>query len=59
KVSVDRAKIEGMTDFLVVRHTHSFIMNSPEVIKQVICFLEKGRFDKRKGVDFKIKGNIE
>ena len=59
KVSVNRSKIEGMTDFLIVKHTHTFIMNSPEVIKQVIHFLEKGRFNKHKRVDFKIKGNIE
>lgn len=53
-VSVDSSKIEGMTDFLIVKHTHSFIMNSPEVIKQVICFLEKGRFDRdEKGGDKK------
>ena len=50
KVSVDRSRIKGMADFLVVSHSHTFIMNSPEVIKQVIHFLEKGRFDKlRKG----------
>ena len=45
KVSVNRSKVKGMTDFLIVEHTHTFIMNSSEVIKQVIHFLEKGRFD--------------
>ncbi len=59
KVSVNRSKVEGMADFLVVSHSHTFIMNSPEVIKQVIHFLEEGRFDKHKGVDFKIKGSIK
>jgi len=43
-VSVESAKADGMSDFLVVPHSHTFIMNSPEVIQQVILFMEKGRF---------------
>jgi len=46
KVSVERAKISGMTDFLVLPHSHSFIMNSHEVMRQTRYFLEHGRFDK-------------
>lgn len=45
KVSVERAKVAGMTDFMVLPHTHSFIMNSDEVIQQTLYFLEHARFD--------------
>ena len=45
KVSVERAKLEGMADFLVVPHTHPFIMKSELVIEQVLFFLEYGRFE--------------
>ncbi|MDX1512151.1 MAG: alpha/beta fold hydrolase [Gammaproteobacteria bacterium] len=45
KVPVARAKVEGMADFLVLPHTHSFIMNSDEVIRQTLYFLDNGRFD--------------
>lgn len=44
KVSVDRARVQGMKDFLVVNHTHTFIMNSSLVAKEVITFLENGFF---------------
>lgn len=46
KVSVERAKVAGMTDFLVLPHTHSFIMNSDEVIRQTLYFLEHARFNR-------------
>ena len=45
KVSVERAKLEGMADFLVVPHAHPFIMKSDLVIDQVLYFLEYGRFE--------------
>lgn len=44
KVSVESTKIEEMNDFLVVESTHPFIMDNPEVIDQVIFYLEHGRF---------------
>lgn len=47
KVSVEKAKLQGMKDFLVVHKTHPFIMNDEDVIKQVIFFIENGIFDKR------------
>ncbi len=46
KVSVERAKVGGMTDFLVVPHSHSYIMMRDVVIDQVVHFLEHGRFDR-------------
>jgi hypothetical protein len=45
KVSIERARLEGMADFLIVPHSHPFIMKSTEVIRQVIFFIEHGRFD--------------
>ncbi len=44
KVSVERARLAEMTDFLVVHKSHGFIMNDPEVIDQAAHFLEHGRF---------------
>ncbi len=45
-VSVESARLEGMTDFLEVDASHSFIMYSDEVAQQVITFLEEGRFER-------------
>jgi len=45
KVSIDRAKLDGMTDFLVVSHTHPLMMRSTDVINQVLFFLANGHFD--------------
>ncbi len=47
KVSTERAKLEGMTDFLVVPHSHPLTMNSDEVIRQTVFFLRDGRFNTR------------
>lgn len=44
-VGVERAKVAGMTDFLVVHRTHTFIMNSGEVVEQTLKFLRDGSFD--------------
>lgn len=46
KVSVERAKLLGMKDFLVVHKAHPFIMNDEYVINQVIYFIENGVFKK-------------
>lgn len=44
KVSVERARLEGMADFLVVNESHSFIMNSEYVHSETIHFLQHGKF---------------
>ena len=44
KVSVERAKVDGMTDFLVLPYSHPFIMDAKEVIEQTLNFLRQGRF---------------
>ena len=44
KVSVERAKVSGMSDFLVLPATHTFIMNNDEAISQALHFLQHGRF---------------
>ncbi|NOZ54259.1 MAG: alpha/beta fold hydrolase [Gammaproteobacteria bacterium] len=44
KVSIERAKVAGMSDYLVVPHTHPMIMSSKEVIRQTIGYLQNGKF---------------
>ena len=45
KVSVERTKIAGMTDHIVLRATHPFITRNRVVIRQTVEFLRTGRFD--------------
>jgi triacylglycerol lipase len=45
KVSVERTKLAGMSDHLVIHATHPFIMKNHEVIRQTIQFLRAGSFD--------------
>jgi hypothetical protein len=44
RLAVEEAMVEGMTDLLVVRRGHTFIMNDPRVIDQAIHFFRHGRF---------------
>jgi triacylglycerol lipase len=44
KVRVDRTRVEGMRDFLVVPHWHPLLMSAPVVIDQALHFLEHGAF---------------
>lgn len=46
KVSIARAQIEGMCDFLVLEVTHTFIMKNDEVINQVLHYLGHGYFSR-------------
>jgi hypothetical protein len=48
KVAVRRAKLEGMSDFLLLHTTHTFITFNNEVIRQTIQFLRTGEFNKNK-----------
>lgn len=47
KVSVARTRVEGMRDFIVLGHSHAFIMRSDETIRQIRHYLRHGRFDHR------------
>jgi pimeloyl-ACP methyl ester carboxylesterase len=44
KVSVERAKVAGMSDFLVLPATHTFIMDDDEAVAQTLHFLRYGYF---------------
>ncbi len=43
-VPVERTKLAGMTDFLTLPYTHTFIMDKTAVQDQVVHFLQHGRF---------------
>ena len=44
KVSVANTKVDGMDDFLVVRNTHHYIINSEVVMRNTAAFLKSGAF---------------
>ena len=47
-VTVERTKIEGMSDHIVLPVTHSFMMFNPSVMEQAYSFIEDGKFKKDK-----------
>ncbi len=51
KVSVERAKLNGMDDFIVLPVTHTFIMQDKETMLQTAHFLDFGRFDRSRRDD--------
>ncbi len=48
KVSVERAKLPEMSDFLVIPAGHTLIMRSQTTIRQILYFLQVGHFESAK-----------
>ena len=44
RVSVEDTKLEGMTDFIVVDHSHAFMMRMRKPIELTVAFLRNGSF---------------
>ena len=44
KVSVERTRVEGMSDFVAIDSSHPFLMRNKEAIRQTIAFLRNGGF---------------
>jgi hypothetical protein len=44
---VEETRLAGMADFITVDANHTFIMDHDDTIRQVLAFLEGGRFDRQ------------
>ncbi|MBI9075071.1 MAG: alpha/beta fold hydrolase [Desulfatibacillum sp.] len=44
KVAVERAKVDGMADFMVLPYSHTFFMKKGRVKARVVSFLRTGQF---------------
>jgi len=44
KVAVARTRLEGMTDFIVVHHSHTWLQWCDDTFTQVRAFLQQGKF---------------
>jgi len=44
RVSLDETKVEGMSDWLIVKRGHALLMLDPSVLDQALHFFEHGRF---------------
>ncbi len=47
KVSVERTKLAGMTDHIVIHATHPLLMRNRTAIRQTIQFLRTGKFERQ------------
>ena len=43
-VTVESTKLDGMTDWILLHHGHTFIMNGKDTFEQCLHFLEEGSF---------------
>jgi hypothetical protein len=47
-VSVESARLEGATDFILLRHRHLPLIFSDDTAHQTLHFLQTGKFDSPK-----------
>jgi triacylglycerol lipase len=47
KVSIDRTKISGMKEHLIIHATHPYLMKNKTAIRSTLQFLQKGSFQGR------------
>jgi len=51
KVTVERTKVDGMSDFMIVGNSHATLMKSNIVIENTVAFLQNGQFLESESVD--------